>query len=313
MNNNDVNEILAGLAAPEKRISSKFFYDDRGSAIFQEIMEMPEYYLTNSEQEILAKQAEEIINETSFKGPFNVVELGAGDGSKTFELLSYLQNAKRKVTYVPIDISRAAIEGLTQDLSRRLPSIAINPKVGDYFQVLKGRLQSEPNPSLLLFLGSNIGNYSVVEAQNLLKLFHNNMRPYDAMLLGVDLQKNPQTIRQAYNDPHGITRRFNLNLLHRLNRELGANFELDQFDFYCNYNPINGEVRSYLVSLDDQFVDLADQQITFKKNELIWTELSKKYSFSELEGMATTSGFKVKRHFLDSRSYFTNSLWIKEA
>lgn len=306
-----VNEILQGLSAPEKYISSKYFYDDKGSAIFQQIMEMPEYYLTNAEQEILAQQAAEIITETGFDGPFNVVELGAGDGSKTFELLSYLDSANREVTYVPVDISKAAIDGLAADFTKRLPRLKLNPKVGDYFEVLKDRLQSESNPSLLLFLGSNIGNYMPADALNLLRLFHQNMAAGDALLLGADLQKNPEVIRKAYDDPHGITRNFNLNLLDRFNRELNANFERDQFEFYCYYNPLSGEVRSYLVSLTDQIVDLADEQIRFKKDELIWTELSKKYSFQELEGMAQTAGFEVKKHFLDTRSYFTNSLWIK--
>ncbi|WP_374958742.1 L-histidine N(alpha)-methyltransferase [Gilvibacter sp.] len=306
-----VNEILQGLSAPEKYISSKYFYDDKGSAIFQQIMEMPEYYLTNAEQEILAQQAAEIITETGFDGPFNVVELGAGDGSKTFELLSYLDSANREVTYVPVDISKAAIDGLAADFTKRLPRLKLNPKVGDYFEVLKDRLQSESNPSLLLFLGSNIGNYMPADALNLLRLFHQNMAAGDALLLGADLQKNPEVIRKAYDDPHGITRNFNLNLLDRFNRELNANFERDQFEFYCYYNPLSGEVRSYLVSLTDQIVDLADEQIRFKKDELIWTELSKKYSFQELEGMAQTAGFEVKKHFLDTRCYFTNSLWIK--
>ena len=306
-----VNEILQGLSAPEKYISSKYFYDDKGSAIFQQIMEMPEYYLTNAEQEILAQQAAEIITETGFDGPFNVVELGAGDGSKTFELLSYLDRANREVTYVPVDISKAAIDGLAADFTKRLPRLKLNPKVGDYFEVLKDRLQSESNPSLLLFLGSNIGNYMPADALNLLRLFHQNMAAGDALLLGADLQKNPEVIRKAYDDPHGITRNFNLNLLDRFNRELNANFERDQFEFYCYYNPLSGEVRSYLVSLTDQIVDLADEQIRFKKDELIWTELSKKYSFQELEGMAQTAGFEVKKHFLDTRCYFTNSLWIK--
>ena len=246
-----VNEILQGLSAPEKYISSKYFYDDKGSAIFQQIMEMPEYYLTNAEQEILAQQAAEIITETGFDGPFNVVELGAGDGSKTFELLSYLDSANREVTYVPVDISKAAIDGLAADFTKRLPRLKLNPKVGDYFEVLKDRLQSESNPSLLLFLGSNIGNYMPADALNLLRLFHQNMAAGDALLLGADLQKNPEVIRKAYDDPHGITRNFNLNLLDRFNRELNANFERDQFEFYCYYNPLSGEVRSYLVSLTD--------------------------------------------------------------
>lgn len=304
-------EVITGLKASNKFISSKFFYDDSGSRIFKEIMEMPEYYLTNAEQEILAQQAPDILNAIGFKGPFNMVELGAGDGSKTYELLKAIQEISGAVTYVPIDISGQAMDELLKRLQARLPKLQINPKVGDYFEVLNGRLDAEPNPSVLLFLGSNIGNYSAAKAIALLKLFSDNMRKGDYLLLGADLRKNPNTIRDAYFDPHGITRRFNLNLLHRFNREMDANFNLESFDFYCHYNPRNGEVRSYLVSLKDQEVQLGGTHISFKNNELIWTELSKKYTLDELAGMASVVGLKVTQNFVDSRGYFTNSLWVK--
>ncbi len=311
MTKTELQEVLKGLKATEKYISSKFFYDDSGSKIFQEIMEMPEYYLTNSEHEILATQALEIIRDFDFNQEFNIVELGAGDGSKTYELLKSVLESNKKVTYVPIDISGEAMDQLMNHLNTALPELKITPKVGDYFQVLEGRLDVESNPSVLLFLGSNIGNYSSEKAIALLRLFASNMRQGDCLLLGADLRKNPNTIRNAYFDPHGITRRFNLNLLTRLNVELEANFMLDKFDFYCEYNPINGEVRSYLVSLEAQQVRIAGTLIEFGKHELIWTELSKKYTLPELEAMAGIVGLQVKQHFIDSKGYFTTSLWVK--
>nr|WP_294896679.1 L-histidine N(alpha)-methyltransferase [uncultured Pedobacter sp.] len=306
-------DVVAGLTAKEKFLSSKYFYDDEGSRIFKEIMEMPEYYLSNCEYEILASQAEDIFQNLKFNQPFNVIELGAGDGTKTFNLLKYLLRQKVNFDYIPIDISREAMNMLTESLQSSLPDLSIKPEVGDYFEVLTNLKKTNKQQSLLLFLGSNIGNYAKDEAFVLMKLFHNAMKQGDKLLMGIDLQKNPQTIYQAYSDPSGITKRFNLNLLKRMNRELAANFNINQFDFYCYYNPRNGELFSYLVSLAEQTVLLPNSNtiISFTKDELIWTEQSKKYSFKEIEWMSKHSGFSVVKHFLDSKQYFTDSLLCK--
>lgn len=312
MNQTFANDVVTGLTAEQKNLSSKYFYDDNGSRIFQEIMKMPEYYLTDSEFEILSIQAQQIYNALEFSQPFNIIELGAGDGFKTFKLLEFLINNKINFQYVPIDISQEAMDILTKDLNQRLPDLKIKPKVGDYFEILKD--EKEGNfQSLLLFLGSNIGNYTEIEAINLLKLFHKNMKVGDKLLLGVDLKKNPLTISQAYFDPSGITKRFNINLLIRINRELGADFKIDDYDFYCQYDAISGEVKSYLVSLKKQSVHLKnlDRTIEFEQNELIWTELSKKYTPKEIESLALKTGYKVNQHFLDCKHYFTDSLWEK--
>ena len=305
-------DVLAGLTADKKQLSSKYFYDDNGSRIFQEIMNMPEYYLTDAEFEILSMQSKQIINALQFSTPFNIVELGAGDGFKTFKLLEYLVTQNIDFNYVPIDISQQAIDALTQRLRKRLPGLNIKPKVGDYFEILKVNKESS-YPSLLLFLGSNIGNYNQTKAIELLKLFNDSMKSGDKLLIGLDLKKNPLVIHKAYFDPHGITKRFNLNLLLRINRELDANFKIDDFDFYCHYNPQTGEVKSYIVSLTKQQVHLKKlrKTINFDYNELIWTELSKKYSLKEISHLATSSNFKIIHNFLDCKHYFTDTLWEK--
>ncbi len=312
MNKNFAKDVIDGLSATEKHMSSKYFYDTNGSRIFQEIMNMPDYYLTDSEFEILSLQAQQIVEALAFKKPFNIIELGAGDGFKTFKLLEYLVKERIAFNYVPIDISQEAIDILSEKLLQRLPDLAIKPQVGDYFEILKKKLKGD-TPNLLLFLGSNIGNYLKDDAIDLLKLFNKVMNSGDKLLIGLDLKKNPITIRNAYDDKDGITKRFNLNLLVRMNREFEADFKLDDFDFYCYYNPETGRVKSYLVSLKKQtiFLKKLNKSIQFEQNELIWTELSKKYSLSEIEKLATISGFKLQKHFLDCKHYFTDSLWEK--
>lgn len=314
MNKTFANDIIEGLTAQHKHLSSKYFYDDNGSRIFQEIMNMPEYYLTDSEFEILSLQAQHIVDALEFSQPFNIVELGAGDGFKTFKLLEHLVNTNVNFNYVPIDISQEAIDILTERLKERLPDLVVKPKVGDYFEILKQNKKSDYQ-SLLLFLGSNIGNYSLDKAKQLLQLFNDNMKPSDKLLIGMDLKKNPITIHNAYYDKGGVTKRFNLNLLIRINREFDADFKIDDFDFYCHYNPLNGEVKSYIVSLKAQTVQIKklDKNIDFQQNELIWTELSKKYALSEIEALSKQANFSVKQHFLDCKHYFTDSLWEKLA
>ena len=305
-------DVKEGLSSSPKRLSSKYFYDDNGSRIFQEIMEMPEYYLTNAEHDILCKQSENISNKLSLGNEFSIIELGAGDGKKTFELLSYLLEAKFDIHYRPVDISAEAIKLLEKDLNQNLPDLHIQSLVGDYFHVL-GSLPKRSKPALFLFLGSNIGNYEKQQAIDLMQKFQSFLQKGDMMLTGFDIVKNPRTILNAYDDAQGITRRFNLNLLERMNRELGMDINVEDFDFYPYYNPTNGEVRSCLVSLKSQKVysQVLEKTFTFKANELIHTELSKKYSFDEIEELGSRSGFQVVEHFTDGQGLFTDSLWVK--
>ncbi len=304
-------DVKNGLSATPKRLFSKYFYDDNGSRIFQEIMDMPDYYLTNAELEILSLQAAEIFQHLDFENGFNIVELGAGDGLKTKAFLNHLVRQKIDVTYCPLDISQEAMNLLEADIREDLPELEINPLVGDYFEVL-AELDLGNRPTLFLFLGSNIGNYEENQATDLLQLFRKYMKKGDQILVGYDLKKNPKTIIDAYFDKYGITKRFNLNLLHRMNRELEANFVVENFDFYAYYNPISGDVRSFLVSLEQQNVCIGaiGKTISFGANELIFTELSKKYSLSEIENMAFEAGFKLKKHFSDEGNLFADSLFI---
>ena len=302
-----------GLSSSPKNIPTRFIYDERGSQIFQEIMSMPEYYLTDCELEILRDQSNEIYEALHFDKPFSIVELGAGDGLKTIELLRTLLERKLDFTFIPVDISAEAIRSLTERLSSELPDLKINPQVGDYFKVLEG-LVDESVPKLFLFLGSNVGNYERENAIDLLRHFGDFMLPGDKILCGFDLKKNPFTIHKAYQDPHGITKNFNLNLFVRANAELDANFNMDQFDFYCYYNPYTGELRSMIVSLENQEVHIGALNKTygFEKNEIIRTELSQKFSLEDIARLSQESGFEVVQNFLDSRSYFSDSLWEKQ-
>ncbi|WP_026754923.1 L-histidine N(alpha)-methyltransferase [Sediminibacter sp. Hel_I_10] len=313
MNHPFAQDVIKGLSLEQKKLSSKYFYDDNGSRIFQEIMQMPEYYLTDSEFEILSLQAKQIVEKLKFSEPFNIIELGAGDGFKTFKLLEYLVNAEIDFTYMPIDISQEANDILQEKLKERLPDLSITPKTGDYFEVIE-KIGKQSTPNLLLFLGGNIGNYPKEEALDLLNLFNSSMNVGDKLLIGLDLKKNPITIHNAYYDQGGITKRFNLNLLIRINREFDADFKIDDFDFYCHYDPDNGKVKSFIVSLKQQSVYLKalDTTIHFNQNELIWTELSKKYDVEEIETLAELTNFKVNHHFLDCKHYFTDSLWEKK-
>jgi dimethylhistidine N-methyltransferase len=305
-------DVIKGLKSTPKKLSSKYFYDDAGSRIFQEIMEMPEYYLTDAELSILKMQAGEIVSALDFKDEFSVIELGAGDGKKTFELLEYMVKEGLNVHYRPVDISREAINLLEADLGNRLPDLIIESLVGDYFHVLEN-LPKREKPALFLFLGSNIGNYEQSEAASLLQKFASFLQPGDKMMVGFDIIKNPRVILTAYDDPAGITKRFNLNLLTRINRELGTDFNTEKFDFFPYYNPNNGELRSCIVSLEDQVItsDHLNSEFTFESNELIHTELSKKYSQNEIMSLAKESGFTFVENFLDDEKLFADSLWVK--
>lgn len=306
-------EVEEGLLASPKYLSSKYHYDDEGSRIFQEIMAMPEYYLTDCEMDIMKNRAAEIYKATGFKGHFNIIELGAGDGLKTKELLRNLLEIGADFTFVPIDISEEAINLLVKSMKQSLPNLKMNAQVGDYFEVMD-KVEAEENcPNLVLFLGSNIGNFKDDWAVELLKHMKQHMRSGDKLLVGFDLMKNPNLIRNAYQDSLGITARFNLNVLTRINRELGGKFDLNTFDYYSHYNPENGDVRSYVFSRVEQdiYIDAIGKSFHFAKDEPIWMELSKKYSLSGIEQLGTEAGFKFEKHFLDGRGYFSDSLYSK--
>ncbi len=303
-------DVIAGLQASPKHLQSKYFYDATGDKLFQQIMDCPEYYPTNCELEIFTQQTREICASVIADGsPFDLIELGAGDATKSTHMLRYLLQQKAKFTYMPIDISANTITYLNAALPAALPGLEINGLNGDYFDMLKKAAQLSDRRKVVLFLGSNVGNMPVAEAEAFCRELRSHLSTGDRVLIGVDLKKNPKTILAAYNDKQGITRQFNLNLLTRMNRELNADFDLDQFEHYPAYDPATGSCNSYLISLQQQEVHIGDTTIHFEQDEYIFMEVSQKYSLKDVKALGTEAGFETTACFTDSRHWFTDAIW----
>lgn len=305
-------DVLAGLSSSPKYLSSKYFYDDEGSRLFQQIMKLPEYYLTGCEKEIFETQAPEIFQAFSDGGAgFDLIELGAGDGSKTAILVDQFLSRGADISYSPIDISHEALDALTAKFADEFPSLRMNARQGDYFNILRSVAGESARRKVLLFLGSNIGNFSREASVEFFRQLRDVMSVNDVLFVGFDLQKDPHVIAAAYDDPEGVTARFNLNLLTRINRELGGDFDIEKFAHYANYRPIEGSARSYLVSRERQTVHIAalGRDFEFAQWEAVFMEISQKYSLQAIETLATDSGFRIVHNFFDSRRYYCDSLW----
>lgn len=307
-------DVMLGLNSNPKTLPSKYFYDAKGDKLFQQIMALPEYYLTQKEYEILEGQHEQILASILAQGqPFNLVELGAGDGMKTKILLRYLMETEVDFTYFPIDFSGSVLEELEQSLRQEMPDLQVKPIQSTYRDSLKNQEWENGLPNLILFLGANLGNFGVDEAKNIIDHLRVGTKKGDLVLLGFDLKKNPHTILDAYHDKQGVTREFNMNLLERINRELDADFDRGSFMHWPTYDPVSGECRSYLVSQKPQQVTIGalNQTFEFEAYESIFTEISKKYSLTEIGSLASSGGFHVEENFLDSEEYFADVLWQK--
>jgi len=303
-------DTLKGLSAKPKYLLSKYFYNDIGSRIFQDIMQMPEYYLTDCELEVFTSQHNEIIS--AFKADnkaFELIELGAGDGLKTKVLLSSLVNQKIDFKYIPIDISKKAVAGLVHDLKNQIPDLPVEGIVGDYFKLIK-KLNGQYR-KIILFLGSNIGNFEWNESIRFLQHLRSVINIDDMVFIGFDLKKDPELILNAYNDPSGHTAAFNLNLLKRINDELGGHFDLLNFMHQEVYDEQSGTARSYLMSRKKQSVSIEKlgKAFEFEAGEKMLMEMSQKYDLELIDDLAEKSGFQIVRNFMDSRQYFMNSLW----
>ncbi|MVN22799.1 L-histidine N(alpha)-methyltransferase [Mucilaginibacter arboris] len=306
-----LQDVLAGLTSSPKKLQSKYFYDAAGDILFQEIMNCPEYYLTNCEMEIFSEQtaglAEVVLN--GFR-EFDLIELGAGDATKSTHLLRHLLEIKADFTYLPIDISSHVIEELEQTLPAKLPGLKLQGLNGDYFDMLKEARVMSDRPKVVLLMGSNIGNMPVKEAYMFCAALRQQLSPGDLALIGFDLKKNPKTILAAYDDAAGITKNFNLNLLKRINNELNVNFKLNQFDHYATYDPESGSCKSYLISLVKQEVQIGESElIQFEENEFIDMEISQKYTLQQTDDMALNAGFEPVKHFFDSKNWFVDVVW----
>jgi len=315
MNNNFLNDVDKGLSSIPKYLLSKYFYDKIGDALFVDIMNMPEYYLTRAEFDIFKNQTHRIIealqlNKNTF---FELIELGAGDGTKTKELLKVLDTENYNFNYVPIDISQNALDQLKQSITIELPNVKTTTKQGDYFNVLADLKQSD-NPKIILFLGSNLGNLSDAQAEDFLSKLSDSLRPNDKVLLGLDLIKSRDIVLPAYNDSQGITKRFNLNLLDRINDELGANFDTNNFIHQPEYTEEEGIARSYIVSTINQNVTIKTLSKTFHfmEGERVHTETSRKYNDTILKSYLKNTKLQLIDKLMDSNNHFADFILDKK-
>ena len=307
-------DVYKGLTDFPKHLSSKYFYDAKGDGLFQEIMAMPEYYLTNSEYKILDKFKDEICR-AFFKdsNEFDLIELGAGDGKKTKILLRQLAAEGVPFQYVPIDISENALNQLEESISNELPSVKVMPLQGTYFETLEQLCTMQHRRKVIMFLGSNIGNLLHPQAVEFLMSIQELMNDDDLFFIGFDQKKDPQTILNAYNDSAGITERFNKNLLARINNELDANFDLDKFLHWEVYDPETGTAKSYLVSKENQTIHIngLDLTVAFKAWETIHTEISQKYDDNVVSWLADKAGMQISRIFSDENKFYKNYILKK--
>ncbi|WP_456867801.1 L-histidine N(alpha)-methyltransferase [Galbibacter sp. BG1] len=305
-----LKDVLKGLQCTPKYLYPKYLYDQKGDLLFQQIMNMPEYYPTACELEIFQQQTNTLVQFIDpVHLPFDIIELGAGDALKSKYLLKAVLKGNTDVMYLPIDISSNVLDQLKTTLSNDLPDLKTVPFQGDYFQALKRATAFSNRRKVVLCLGGNIGNMEYEEAILFCRELHSYLSPKDLVLVGFDLKKHPQTILNAYNDASGITAAFNINLLKRINRELSANFKVDRFEHYQTYNPLDGACRSFLVSLEKQHVQVANQTIFFEKDEVIHMEISQKFNLPEIQNLALQSGFNYKGIIKDSKNWFADVIW----
>jgi len=303
-------DVLVGLSDTRKSLPSKYMYDDEGSRLFERITLLPEYYPTDREIENLEQYGTEIAI-TVEGAPFNMIELGPGNGRKAAILIDYFLHKGLEFQYVPIDISRGALEDLIENLEPKFPDLKINALISDYFTGIKWLNHRNPQRNLMLFLGSNIGNFTHADSRFFLRNLWNALNRGDRVLIGFDLKKDIELLLSAYNDPGGVTADFNLNLLKRINRELGGNFDCSKFRHFGTYNVFTGAMESYIISLEHQevFVEEIGRSFSFRPWEPIHTEYSYKYLESDINTIAGETGFRVLEHLYDSKRYYVDSVW----
>jgi dimethylhistidine N-methyltransferase len=293
-------DVIAGLSSNPRIIPCKYFYDERGAALFQRICELPEYYVTRTEIDILDRHRTDIASQL---GPsIELIGLGTGAGTKTRILIEALENP---AVYIPVDISEKQLRQSTALFRKTFPELEILPVCADYLQPVAlpspGR---KPARNIVYFPGSTIGNFEPDEAVQFLRRVANVCRGGGGLLIGADLKKGRQVLEAAYNDSAGVTAEFNLNLLKRINRELGANFDLDQWRHRAIYNSNAGRIEMHLISRTDQFVHLNEHKFHFRRDENIVTEFSYKYTPDQFAALAAQAGFKFVRIWTDQARLF---------
>ncbi len=299
-----LRDVRRGLAMPQKELDPKYFYDDRGSELFEQITELPEYYLTRSERSLLLAEVPGIV---AAMHPRSLVELGAGSATKTRIILDAMQDSGAAKQYVPVDVSRDFLEDTATRLREIYPQLEVTTAVGDFTRELK--LPWLERPTLFAFLGSTIGNFEFESAIRILRRIAAQMCPGDKFLLGADLRKDPAVIEAAYNDRAGVTAEFNLNILRVLNRELGANFDLSSFRHRAFYDRNLGRIEMHLDSDCEQTVVIPDiGTVSFNKGESIRTELSCKYDKESVNALFEHAGLRLDQWIAGENEVFALAL-----
>lgn len=302
-------EVKKGLSAEPKFLPSKFFYDAEGDRLFREIMQLPEYYLTRSEYEIFSTHSASMAGLLPASRKVQLVELGPGDGLKSMLLLQAMADKKIEFDYFPVDISANTLDILEQNIRKKInAAISFRPLVAEYLEGLSQVPEESGAVRLILFMGSNIGNFTEEHTGSFVKKIAAYMCQEDMLLIGFDRMKDPQLILDAYNDSKGITRAFNLNLLQRINRELGADFDITGFGHFPVYDPVSGNCKSYLVSKKEQevYIRYLDTSFHFSKDEPIFTEVSRKFNDRMIAALAEESALKIIADYRDCKHYFSD-------
>ena len=305
---NEIEALIAGLSQPQKSIAPKYFYDETGSGLFEEITALPEYYLTSTELGIMNSYIDEI---AAIVGPqASLIEFGSGSSVKTRMLLEHLDEL---AAYVPVDISEEHLLESQRSIRAAFPHLEVLPVVADFTHPFSLPAPATmPLRNVVYFPGSTIGNFEYDDAADLLRVMHEEAGDGGALLIGVDLQKDPAVIHDAYNDSAGVTARFNLNMLRHLNREFGSDFELGAFRHRATYDPDEGRVVIELVSTRQQTAHLGGATILLNKGETILTEYSHKYTLDGFAAMAGVAGFTVSKVWTDPNQWFSVQLLLRD-
>jgi len=304
----EIDALVAGLSQPRKSISPKYFYDEAGSRLFEDITQLPEYYLTNTELGIMEACVDEIAALAGEQA--SLIEFGSGSSMKTRMLLRHLHSP---AAYVPVDISEEHLLDSQRSIRGDFPNIEVLPVVADFTHPFDLPSPSTmPLKNVVYFPGSTIGNFEYDDAIELLRVMHQEAGADGALLIGTDLQKDPAVIHAAYNDSAGVTARFNINMLRHLNREFGADFDLESFAHRATYDTDAGRVVIELVSAREQDVRIGGARIPFAEGEAITTEYSHKYTQDSFAAMAAAAGFSVEKVWTDPQQWFAVHYCVRE-
>jgi dimethylhistidine N-methyltransferase len=305
------SDVRRGLTATPKFLLPQYFYDALGSALFSAICELPEYYVTRSEDEILRERGGEIAD--AFGPRVRLAELGSGSARKTRHLIDAILNRQETLDYIPVDVDAGILTSSSRELLNDYARLSITAICGDFREpatLLTPHLLPSDERTIVLFLGSSIGNLDPAESGAMLANLRSALVPGDALFLGADLRKPRPILEAAYDDPLGVTAAFNLNLLGRINRELGGTFDLASFAHRAFYNETAGRIEMHLVSRKAQRVTIGGYQIAFDEGESIHTENSHKYDDATLRALATAGGFSIEHRWTDRNGYFADLLMV---